>query len=289
MLDQTDRLALAVPDADQAAAGLNSLFDSIIVDDSVDPDANARRVTLQWGFDQLELYEPQGPGPAADFIESGKRGLFAGGFSLADPAGVAARIEEAGIPVTQQGDRFVIYPDDLRGTGVILSPLNQHERVGLMEKIWQITYTIPDLDEGVAFYTDLFGVEDKFTSRYTSARWGYDAAITWFDARKGHVLDSLEYLDPFEHDKAAGRFLKRTGGTGGIYMASTHTDDLPLIRERVISTGGGWEGSANGSMGFIHPRRTSGLLLTVCSYDEMDEGRPTAENPNAWDHFSTAS
>lgn len=284
MLEQTDRLALAVPNADEAAAGLNAIFDSVVVDDTVDTDANARRITLQWGYDQLELYEPKGAGPVADFINAGKRGLFAGGYALADPSAVAARIEQAGIKVTQQGDRFVVYPEDLRGTGVILSPIAERERVGLMDKIWQITYTVPDLDEGVAFYSDLFGVENKLTNLSTSEVWGYHAAITWFDARKGAGLDSLEYLDPYEHEKAAGRFLARTEGVGGIYMASAHTDDLPLIRERIISTGGGWEGSPNSSTGFIHPRRTFGLLLAVMYYDEFDARRPTPENPDAWNH-----
>ena len=62
MLQQTDRLALAVPNADQAASGLNAIFDSVVVADTVDTDANARRITLQWGCDQLELFEPKGPG-----------------------------------------------------------------------------------------------------------------------------------------------------------------------------------------------------------------------------------
>ena len=68
MLERTDRLALAVRDADEAAISLNTIFDSVVVDDSEDVTANARRVTLQWGYDQLELYEPNGPGPVANFI-----------------------------------------------------------------------------------------------------------------------------------------------------------------------------------------------------------------------------
>ena len=103
LLHQTDRLALAVPDADKAAAGLNKIFDSIVVGDIKDNEANARRVTLQWGCDQLELFEPKGSGPVADFISSGKRGIFAGGFALQDPAAVAEKIEKAGIKVCQQG------------------------------------------------------------------------------------------------------------------------------------------------------------------------------------------
>ena len=76
MLQQTDRLALAVPDAEKSAADLNAIFDSVVIDDSIDNDAHARRITLQWGYDQLELFEPIGDGPVAEFINEGKRGLL---------------------------------------------------------------------------------------------------------------------------------------------------------------------------------------------------------------------
>jgi len=283
MLEQTDRVALAVPNAKQAAAGLNAIFDSVIVDDAVDADAGARRITLQWGRNQLELYEPKEEGPVANFIDQGKRGLFAGGFASSNPAAVAARLEQAGVKVTQQGDRFVVYPHDLTGTGVIVSPIEDRERVGLSDRIWQITYTVSNLNQNVERYRALFGIEDHFTNYYDSALWGYHAAITWFDARKGAGLDSLEFLEPFEHEKAAGRFLARTHGVGGIYMASVHTDDLAIIRERINATGGGWDGPSEGNAtGFIHPRRTFGLLLAVCNYDQFDVRRPTPENPDAW-------
>ena len=285
MLEQTDRLALAVRDADEAAISLNTIFDSVVVDDSKDVTANARRVTLQWGYDQLELYEPNGPGPVANFISSGQRGIFASGFALKQPALLAEKIERAGIKVAQQRDRFIIYPEDFRGTGVILSPMKDRGKVGLIDNIWQITYAIPDLDEGLSFYNELFSTQDKLTQRYTSKVWGYHGAITWFDARKEANLDSLEYLTPYENEKAVGRFLSNRGNIGGIYMASVHTDDLPIVRERVLKTGGGWQESPNAvSTGFIHPKRTYGLLLGVMYYHEFDERRPTLEQPKSWDH-----
>lgn len=274
MLVRTDRLALAVPDAAQAAEQINEIFDSVIVDDTHDDDANARRITLQWGRDQLELFEPAGDGPAAQFLQAGKRGVFAGGFAADDPAACAARLEQAGIRVTQQGDRFTVYPQDLDGIGVIISPSSAHDRVGLNDKLWQITYTVPDLKSGVARYT--VGLEDTFTSYYDSDVWGYHAAVTWFDPKRGGGLDSLEFLEPFDHQKAAGRFLARTQGLGGIYMVSTQTDDIAALRDRVERTGGGWQASPNNEfIGFVHPRRTAGLLLGVVTYDRYDAGRPT--------------
>ncbi|MDA0790544.1 MAG: VOC family protein [Proteobacteria bacterium] len=283
MIRQTDRLALAVPDADQAAADLNALFDSVIIDDRHDPAARARRVTLQWGTDQLELFEPTEDGPVSEFIGEGKRGLFAGGFACDDPATIASGLESAGVPVAQEGDRFTVFPADLSGTGIILSPLANHQRVGLNDRLWQITYTVPGLAEDVARYRTLLGLTDAFTSYYDSEVWGYHAAITWFDSQKGGALDSLEFLEPFDHGKAAGRFLARSGGEGGIYMASVQTDDIFALRDRVMSTGGGWEASPKDEYtGFIHPRRTHGLLLGVVTYSRFDARKPTPEDPDAW-------
>ena len=275
MLERTDRLALAVEDATEATDTYLRLFDAEVVGDEKDPEAGARRVTLQWGRDQLELFEPTGPGPAADFIRAGRQGVFAGGFSLADPAALAGRLRDKGLPVHEQGgDRFVVFPADLDGTGVILSPRVERERVGLNDKIWQITYAVPDLQAAIARYSDLFEVEECFTNRYVSDDYGYDGAITWFDARDGGLLDSLEYLEPNDPQKAVGRFVRRTGN--GIYMASIETDDVQQIEERVNSSGPGWQGTRFG--GFIHPRRTHGLLIGLVTYENWNRTRPLPES-----------
>ena len=59
------------------------MFDAVIVDDRHDDVTAARRVTLQWGADLLELLQPAGRGPVADFIAARRIGAFAGGFSAA--------------------------------------------------------------------------------------------------------------------------------------------------------------------------------------------------------------
>jgi hypothetical protein len=91
MLERTDRLALAVDEVTSAIETFHRIFDCEIVGDGADAEAGARRVTLQWGQDQLELLEPSGPGPVADFLKQGRRGIFAGGFALADPDKAVAR------------------------------------------------------------------------------------------------------------------------------------------------------------------------------------------------------
>jgi len=281
MLDRTDRLALAVPERTVAAETYRQIFDSEIVDDVDDPVLGAMRMTLQWGRDQLELLEPTGPGPVEQFLTQGKRGIFAGGLALADPAVLAARLEGKGVRVHQSGaDRFVILPDDLHGTGTILSKTVAHERVGLNNKIWQITYAVPDLEAAIETYTRLFALEDAFTNRYHSPRFGYHGGITWFDARDGGPLDSLEYLEPFDPEMAVARFLRKSGP--GIYMASIESDDIDEIKERVASTGPGLDRAAGQAFGgFIHPLRLHGLLLGMTGYDVWNARRPLPDREGA--------
>lgn len=274
MLERTDRLALAVKDADAASKSFSEIFDSVVVNDIKDPVTKARRVTLQWGQDQIELYEPTGSGPAANFIDQGRSGIFAGGFSTPDPSQFAADLQEKDITVHELGnDQYIVLPDDLSGTGVIISKTESRARVGLNDKIWQITYAMPDLKKDVDKYSALFGLEKTFTNFYKSDLYGYDGAITWFDARKDGLLDSLEYLEPTDPSAAVARFVKRNGT--GIYMASIETDQIPAIKERVTSTGKGWSGTDYG--GFIHPKRLHGLLIGLVTYKDWNTRRPLPE------------
>ncbi len=272
MLERTDRLALAVPDADAACATFRDLFDCEVAGEEADPAAGARRVTLAFGRDLVELFEPRGTGPVADFMSAGRRGIFAGGFALRDPAKLAAHLASHGIPVhAQSGDRFVVFPSDLMGTGVILAPVEERPRIGLADKIWQITYAVADLEEAVDYYGERLGIASLFTNRYSHRGFGYDGAIAWFDAREGGLLDSLEYLEPTHPDKAVARFVLRQGA--GIYMASIEVDDVAALEARVTAGGPGWDGSA-GFGGFIHPRRLHGLLLGVTTFEIWNRQRP---------------
>jgi catechol 2,3-dioxygenase-like lactoylglutathione lyase family enzyme len=271
VIQRTDRLVLAVPDAQAAARDFAALFDTEVVDVRLDSACGGMRTTLQWGQDQLELIEPTGDGPAAAFLTASRMGIFAGGFSLDDPGALASHLERKGIRVQQQDDdRYLVVPDDLDGTGLVLSPAAAHPRVGLNDKIWQITYAVPDLSAAVERYTDLLGLDNAYTNFYTSDRFGYEGAISWFDARDGGRLDSLEYLEPNDRTKAVARFVERNGP--GIYMASIETDDITAIKARVTESGNGWQGTDFG--GFIHPRRTHGLLLGLVTYENWNANRP---------------
>lgn len=233
------------------------------------------------GRDELELLQPSGPGPVSAFVEQGRRGVFAGGFGLRDPAALAARLAAKGVRVHERDDgRFVVFPTDLDGVGVILSRRDPAAPpphvVGLNDRIWQITYAVPELASAVERFTDLFGLGGRFTNFYDSDPFGYTGAITWFDARRGAPLDSLEYLEPTDASKNVSRFVARHGG--GVYMASVQLDPdrIPDLRRRVETTGGGWQGTHFG--GFVQPRRLARLLLGVVTFEGWDRTRPLPAN-----------
>lgn len=263
MLNRTDRLALAVPDRHKAAEAFAQIYDSEPVDDAMDETFNARRLTLGWGRDLLELLEPAGDGPVKAFLDENRRGIFAGGVASDDPAAVATRLESKGVRVQADGpDRYAVTPEDGDGVGLIVSKDAERSMVGLDTKLWQITYAVPDLDEAITRYVDQLDMGEMYTYRYVSDLYGYEGAITWFDTDRDGLMDSLEYLDPNDPEKAVARFLGKVGQ--GIYMASIETGPgvLAELRERVSSTGPGWDGT-DAVLGFIHPLRQHGLLLGI--------------------------
>jgi hypothetical protein len=129
------------------------------------------------------------------------------------------------------------------------------------------------LRDSLNMYSHLLKLEDAFTNTYESESYGYYGAITWFDARDGGRLDSLEYLEPKQPNTAVDRFVKRNAN--GIYMASIETDDVAQIMERVTGSGTGWTGTEFG--GFIHPKRLHGLLVGLVTYDDWNSKRPLPE------------
>jgi hypothetical protein len=299
MLERTDRLALAVQDRKAAAETFERIFDARVVDDTDDAVLGAKRLTLQWGHDQLELVEPAGPGAVTRYFEEDKRGIFLGGFALADPAALAGHIERQGIRVHESGpDRFVILPEDLSGTGVILSKHVERERVGIADSIAQISFAVAGLDRALSTYVPAFKLEDKYTRRSGGrSMYGYQSAVIWFDplrqgGRNEGVLDSLELLDPMvdpdptvgrsgadriDASQAVARFVQRNGQ--GIYLSSIISEDAdeiirrispnePLPSDRVIK-------------GFAHPRHLHGLFLGITTYATWNAIRPAAETTAA--------
>lgn len=94
--------------------------------------------------------------------------------------------------------------------------------------------------------------------------------------RRGVRYMDLEYLEVNNDRMAVARFVRRNGS--GIYMASAETDEIPLLRERVTSTGGGCQGMGFG--GFIHPGRLQGVLPGLVTCETWNGRRPLPDQTN---------
>jgi hypothetical protein len=281
MLERTDRIALAVRDRRAAADDYARYFETKVVDDVDDALLGAKRMTLQWGRDQLELIEPTGPGPVASYFDQDRRGMYLGGYSLADPAALAAHLEANGIRVHESGaDRYVVLPEDFFGTGLILSKRVERDRVGLNDELCQISYVVPNCEAALAKYIPLLKLEDKYTRpAKPSAAWGYRNTITSFYTKQGERLDAIELLEPtvdpgearqgqsdIDPLRAVARFLQRSGQ--GIYLASIVSDRADEIIKRITPNAPINHNSV--IMSFIHPRFLHGMFLAVTTFEAWD-------------------
>lgn len=292
MLEHTDRVALAVKDRKAAAETYAHIFDAKVIDDVDDALLGAKRLTMQWGRDQIEFLEPTGePGPVEEFLREGKRGVFLGGYSMADPAALAAHIEKQGFPVHQSGpDRFVILPKDFFGTGVVLSKRVEHERVGLMDSIFQTTYVVKDQLAAKEKYTRLFKLEDRYSRFVASERYGYMQCNIWLDRHFKNdctdgLIDAIELLegvpyknlsnsrlgpDNIEESQAVVRFTERSGE--GIYLISVISDDAREIVRRIMPDSP--RPADHQFRDFMHPRHLHGMFLLVTTYQVWNQPKP---------------
>ena len=292
MVEHTDRIALAVKDRKEAAKTYERFFDAKVIDDVDDKLLGARRLTMQWGRDIIELLEPTGDsGPVGEFLREGKRGVFFGGYSLAEPAKLAAHLENQGIKVHEQGaDRFVVLPRDIYGTGLILSKSVERERVGLMDSIFQVTYVVKNQLEAKEKYTKIFKLEDRYTRFVASQRYGYMQCNIWLDPQFKNtktdgridgieILEGVPYKDPvnsrlgpdnIEESQAVVRFTERNGE--GIYLICVITDDAREIIQRIMPSS--QRPLDHAFRDFIHPRHLHGLFLMITTYDVWNQPKP---------------
>ena len=109
MLTEIDRVLLATPDAEAAAAKWRERLDAVEISRDALPSLGARRITMRAGTSDIELLEPDGVGAIETALKRrGRAHLYAAGAASPDPAvvaetartSVAAEASEQGITVT---------------------------------------------------------------------------------------------------------------------------------------------------------------------------------------------
>ena len=82
MLERVDRMLVAVRDRARASRTFERLLGAVPDREEASEYLGARCSVLRIGESELELCEPAGPGPVADFVGRWGEGLFAAGASI---------------------------------------------------------------------------------------------------------------------------------------------------------------------------------------------------------------
>ncbi len=267
MLERVDRMVMAVRDRQQAARTFERLLGAAADHEDTSTVLGARRSVLRIGESELELCEPAGPGPVAEFVERWGEGLFAAGFATSRLDALAARLDRMGVRCAREGGQLHVPGSATAGFPMVVSALAERPRVGPVSFFYEATNTLDSDWHAVAKrYADLFGLDPERFSPISSRRFGYEGTLTLFapPAR----LDRIELSQTFaDRPSAMRRFVERRGGDS-LYMCYVETHDFDALKARLLDAGAtliprGADIASERDGLWVHPKDLHGMLLGV--------------------------
>ena len=263
MLTQIDRVQLVVAARAEVAALFARLLGTAVVREDRVPVLAARRSTLRLGTSEVELLEPDGSGPVADFLAATRGGLFAAGFATPDLVALRAHLARRGVTAVEQGGQLLLTPQalGLPGLHAVISPAAERAPAGLLRHLYEVTYLVPAVPPATATAAAVFGLDAAHFVPIRSEEFGYEGTLTLFDPDR---LDRLEIITPFDLSKTMGRFFTRRGPS--LYICFAEADDLPALRDRLRAHAPqDWTGVPDGPLDslFIHPKALGGMMMGV--------------------------
>lgn len=265
MLERVDRVQLVVRDRRAAVRTFSELLGAEPVREAPSAYLAARRTILMLGETEVELCEPDGPGPAREHLERWGEGLLTAGFAAPDPDALRARLRGLAVPFAEDGDQVYLAPAATVGMPVVVTPSRPRPRWRLVRGLYEVTNTIvSDWRAAAVRYTALFGLEPGRFSPIASDRFGYTGTLALFDPPAR--LDRIEISQVVKPDSAMGRFVARRGDS--LYMAYCEADDVGAIVRRLERRGARWtprgaDPAAERDGLWIHPGALHGLLLGI--------------------------
>lgn len=260
-----DRIQLVTPDRAAVAASWLRLLDAELLREDKFSALGALRTTLAVGTSEVELLEPDGAGPVADFAATRRGGgLFAAGLAVEDVPALAADLRARGVEFTQEASQLLLDPAATGGSGlrVVVSPVAQRARVGLIERLYEVTNLVAEVSAARDALVKTFGLDPAPFVPIRSENYGYDGVLTLF--QRGE-LDRVEIIHPFDAAKTMGRLFGKAGPC--LYMCYAETDRPAEVRERALAHAADhWTGPRDGDRPdnqFLHPRALGGVMLGV--------------------------
>ena len=228
-----DRIQLVTRDRAATAESWFRLLDAELVREDKLGSLGALRTTLAVGTSEVELLEPDGAGPVADFAAArGGAGLFAAGFAVEDVVALVADLRARSIDFAEEGGQLLLAPGATGGTGlrVVVSRRAVRERVGLIERLYEVTNLVADVSAASDALVKTFGLDPAPFVPIRSENYGYDGVLTLFRAGE---LDRVEIIHPYDGERTMGRFFGKRGPC--LYMCYGETDRPAEVRERALT------------------------------------------------------
>ncbi|MFP6815298.1 MAG: hypothetical protein VB948_17460 [Pseudomonadales bacterium] len=280
MLHRIDRIQMTTDNAQATADRWCQVLDGVVAATDQVEALNATRITVQVGDSLIEILEPTGAGFAQEHLAVGRGGPFSIGVSTDDFDAVGEHLSSLGIEGLALDGQLFLHESHLNvpGLNVLVSPHVDRPVIGLMKNLYEATHLTHDAPGSIAEIARLFGLNADVFVPIRSEQYGYDGALTLFDADELH---RIETICPYDGAKTMGRFLRRFGPS--LYMCYGETDDLGALRERLKSIApDAWTGGDDNDDGlFIHPRALGGVMLGVSrtSHAWVWSGRPERRLP----------
>jgi hypothetical protein len=267
MLDRVDRMLMAVKDRARAAQTFARVLGAVPDRELHSAAYGAQCSVMRVGESELELCEPAGPGPVADFLARWGEGLFAAGYASARLDALAARLDSLGAAYTREHGRLLVPGTTTAGFPMVISPLVERPRVGQVSFFYEATNTLQsDWREVAQRYAGLFGLDPTRFSAIASKRFGYEGTLTLFDPPAR--LDRIELSQTFaDRPGAMRRFVEKRGGDS-LYMCYLETHDFDGLKRRLLEAGAtliprGPDLAAERDGGWVHPKDLHGMLLGI--------------------------
>jgi Glyoxalase/Bleomycin resistance protein/Dioxygenase superfamily len=264
MITQVDRVQQVVADRSRAAAAYQRLLGAEIARADRLNVLSARRTVLRLGTGEIELLEPDGVGPVADFLSQTKGGLFAAGFAAPNIGKLQEQLSARGVPIIEEAGQLFLSPPAtaLPGLRAVFSPEANRTVVGLLRGLYEVTLLAQDYRSVVEQTATRLGLEASHFVPIRSPEFGYEGVLTLFHPER---LDRIEIITPVDPLKTMGRFFAKRGPSP--YMCYAEADDLAAIRSRLLEhAANDWTGPRDVSVPdnlFIHPKALAGLMLGV--------------------------
>ena len=128
-----------------------------------------------------------------------------------------------------------------------------------------IGIAVRDLDEGIALYRDLLGLELERTETVAEE----NVAVAFLKLDRAGALGHVELLAPLGEDGAIARFIARRGP--GLHHIAVAARDLPQVLEHCRATGLQLldevprTGAGGKQIAFLHPKSAGGVLIEICA------------------------